>query len=751
MTFNNKPDKFFISNGNMNVLLALIREQRQALLSLNRYTPDNHTLQLLKDDAIRISKISLINKGYNSLTKSLKAELNKEFQEYMAATNAISAAYLVHNQESKKFIDDILAERFASRDTVTQIFSKSETLSQGYVKSTTVDDKEYDIPRTEQIPTDYGHSRTFNVGSGSEIAVSVPAFPEFGMPYDNHMSEISERMSSKEDFNSNSGETIYKGWVAKTKDGKTIADPIRTFTKTTPFSDKISKQIKAEFGTGSKVQPAGTVKFFIEKLHGRFADGSTHKKGELVNQYEVIKDQNFSNRMVFASYIDNISESFSSNWNNYNFIGRGENVPIFQGTNRSLTLSFSIIADYSLDLMVAMEQVYAKLGFQEINEGKIEELIKDRANWGMGYVGLPSVLDGKPYGGNIPGMYSDTTESLWHKLTFLAQCVYPYYRQDGKMKEQPIIRLRIADYLDVTGYITGYSVSNEDCDNMFDLNPSAIGAIPMSAKINLNFTVIHDNEPSENFDGFYHRKEFDNGSADPNTGKGLSNNSRSITADGYGAQSSKQEKLSERSLLANMKESSQQFYKELIGFQSNLSDVKKIGIIASDETRKIKTEKAMNSFVRLSDIADEIGLKYGISPQTQTPGLGNKISNTFSSIFNRDALLGIKSSVQNFVIDEGLDILTGQQTVDGALSNGKLKAGIGVRGLGNRVFSGVLGDVLGTSELNRVGLNNLNSDQVVQAAKDAGAYVKKGKLEPKTIADIINNNRDAIDSSINNI
>lgn len=746
MPFTNNPDKFFIADGNINVLLELIRQQRQALLSLNRYTPENNSLQLLKDDIIRISKISLINKGYNSLSKSLKKGLDKNLEKFMANTNAISEAYILTNKDSKKFIDDFLAEKLKNQDSIPDIFGKTTNLVDTYVKNVTIGDSEYDIPKIPQNTVEYGYSNSYAVGTGDKISVSTPTFPEFGNPYNNHMDDISDRMSSKEDFASSNGEKIYKGWIAQTKDGNIISDPIKTFTKKTPFSSQISQILKAEFGNSKKMQPPGTVKFFIEKLHGRYSNGMGHKKGELISQSEVIADGNdFSNRMVFSAYIDDFSESFSSDWGSYNFIGRGENVPIFKSTTRTLTLNFNIVADYSLDLMMAMEKVYEKLGFKEINEGKIEEIIKDRANWGMGYVGLPTVSgDNKLSGGHIPGMYSDTTESLWHKLTFLAQCVYPYYRQDGKMKEQPIVRLRLADFYDVTGYISSYSVNTNDMDNIIDLNPSAIGNIPMGAKITMSFTIIHDHEPSENSLNFYHRKEYDMGTADADTGKGLAKNNQSIISETYNSKSDLQEKLADKVNVSALTDDKQAFYKNLVGFSSALNDVKKIGINAPAEIIKKKNEKAMRSFVRISEIADELGIRYGLSAQSEKPSTGNKIKNTFSSIFNRDKLLGIKASVENFAIDEGLDILSGQQTFDGAFSNAKIKGKENIRKTGDKVFSGVLGDILGTSELNRLGLNNLNRDSISLAVSEATSNINKIKMEPKTIGDIINNNKNLI-------
>lgn len=285
-------------------------------------------------------------------------------------------------------------------------------------------------------------------------------------------------------------------------------------------------------------------------------------------------------------------------------------------------MNFSIIADYSIDLMAAMEQVYAQLGFKDINDDKLKQVLEGRQNWGLGYVGLPTIVNGNRYGGHIPGLYSDTTESLWHKVTFLNQCLYPYYRSDGKMKEQPIIRLRIADFYDVVGYIDGLNFNLSDFDNMIDLNPSAIGNIPFAVKVTLNLTVIHTSEPSSNYFGFFHRKEFDNGTADPITGAYLSKDGRGITAQGV----TKNSPLSFNSKERNERSTdSPKYLQERDGFRNDLelfrgsfSDFKGIGTIVPDAVRKNKFLRAMMAYVRISEVADMLGGYYGISGNSRS-------------------------------------------------------------------------------------------------------------------------------------
>ena len=48
--------------------------------------------------------------------------------------------------------------------------------------------------------------------------------------------------------------------------------------------------------------------------------------------------------MKFRAFIDNMSDSFSSKWNNINYMGVGETLKKYQGFDRGLTLGFTVAA-----------------------------------------------------------------------------------------------------------------------------------------------------------------------------------------------------------------------------------------------------------------------------------------------------------------------------------------------------------------------------------------------------------------------
>lgn len=144
---------------------------------------------------------------------------------------------------------------------------------------------------------------------------------------------------------------------------------------------------------------------------------------------------------------------------------------------------------------------------QQIAENQLKAYVEQFTNWGSGSNNISDFLRTGNFG-FTPSSTTSTPEMLWNRLTFLAQCCYPYYRQDGKMKEAPIIKLRIGDFFDVIGAITSLNIS--DAEFGWDLNYSTeIGVIPMGAKVTINIDIIHNHTPSSTYTRFYYRKDYD--------------------------------------------------------------------------------------------------------------------------------------------------------------------------------------------------------------------------------------------------
>ena len=445
----------------------------------------------------------------------------------------------------------------------------------------------------------------------------------------------------------------FKGWGILNKNSrKWELDPINSFSQKTPFSDYIKRIQNIDYKNKGK-QPPGTVKFFIEKLHGVQDDKITSNKLNPIKSN--LSADGFDNRCVFSAYIDSYSETYTPSFDTYNFIGRGEGFPIYKSTTRSLNITFNIIADYSLDILAGMAALYSQLGYDNSYEGQLEAIINTKQDWGLGYIGLPGYAEGENQGivgSHVPGKYSDTTDSLWEKTTFLAQCCYAYYRPDGKMKEQPMIRLRLGDYYDNVGYIESLTMDSNEFENILDLNPTSIGNIPLGIKVSISMKVLHNDEPSSNFTQFYHRREFDDGTETP----------QSIVGRRNGTIKNGLKKQSPLRFDGNMKKSgitetptilsngdANKLNDNLQNFTSKFADIKNMGLDIDSLSRKIALENAMKSYVKVSDMADQLSNSYGyklikpkgIAGDITSFAINNKNSNNNNDINSNPSQIDI--------------------------------------------------------------------------------------------------------------
>lgn len=63
--------------------------------------------------------------------------------------------------------------------------------------------------------------------------------------------------------------------------------------------------------------------------------------------------------MVFRAYLTNIKRSFTSKWNPYNYVGRGESFYLYDGFTETVSLSFIVAASSRLE----MKPLYQKLNY----------------------------------------------------------------------------------------------------------------------------------------------------------------------------------------------------------------------------------------------------------------------------------------------------------------------------------------------------------------------------------------------------
>lgn len=332
-------------------------------------------------------------------------------------------------------------------------------------------------------------------------------------------------------------EIIYKSWAP--------SNSSYTGTPDEPISTKVNEMLKRT--------PPGSYKFFIEKLQGRGSNGP-FKKGQVKKG---LTAADLPNRMVFPAYIAECNDSYDVQWSEYKFIGRGEPVSIYQQTVRTITISFWVLSDFSSGLLVnAAKELedeqklqggggLSQLGFGGISPStdlsssvnlpkkvslddltslgqnitakieqdldardQVNDLLKNgQPDWGVGAYPLFSQTT-KGRTGAVPNQFTGTPELLYERSTFLAQCNYGWYRRDGKLKEQPFIRIRVADYFDLVCRVNSTQVTMDEFE--VDLNPSVIGNIPMGFKCTMQLQVVHEDEPSSEYRKFYHRVDRDN-------------------------------------------------------------------------------------------------------------------------------------------------------------------------------------------------------------------------------------------------
>ena len=610
MPFPNTPvitnDTFFQDN-DYNNFLTWMDTIRTGLLALNAYNPQSSftatslSVPTILAYALEILSIAGAIKDYSTTTLVQQNNYISKIQQ-TAASSILADNTIRNNRVENEIKNRNKASDNANNPVPEDKRENSNPYSSGYTRSYQDTDE-----------------------NGNPVVKTAP-FPQVGQEYNNHMTDITGRLINLDtyevftgykpkDNSNNSPEYDFKSWaVVKGKNkGNWLADPQRTFTQARPFSDYINDIVKK---TNATPFP-GAYKFFIEKLHGRYSDGSPYKMNPIKSQKDVSGNglQNLTNRMVFYAYIENYADNYNASFSDYNFIGRAEQVPAYKSTKRDITLEFILLTDYNAELMVAMEQLNNVVS-NSTEDNILSNLIKNtNIDWGLGILTPPSYTsNGSPIG-NVPGVYSDTPEGLWQKMTFLSQCMYPYYRDDGKMKDQPIVRMRIADFYDVVVYISSLQMSMNAFDGpMVDMNPSSIGNMPFGVRVTMNGTILHNHEPSSTYYGFYNRREFDTGALDPATGVNIDLHLNKIQL-GASKNSPTQffnNAINDKTLdISKVDLSSLQ--KNINSFSLNFSNLKSVGTTLLTAYMKGKTKASIEAFRAVSEIANYLQIVNGVS------------------------------------------------------------------------------------------------------------------------------------------
>jgi len=107
---------------------------------------------------------------------------------------------------------------------------------------------------------------------------------------------------------------------------------------------------------------AGDIYSDTVATHNKYNPGNTHAGNDLAKfSIGVVQnnDTGLSNFMHFRAFIDSFSDSYSSNWGSYNYVGRGDKFYNYEGFERTINLSFTVYAQSKAELI----PMYKKLNY----------------------------------------------------------------------------------------------------------------------------------------------------------------------------------------------------------------------------------------------------------------------------------------------------------------------------------------------------------------------------------------------------
>ena len=508
-----------------------LKVQTRALLfigleDVHKVVSDKKTDKYYKDPSALHTVAKASQEGVQA-QQAAADKLGSDNLKYYSSLDALSAKTADNAQLSEA--DPIPTESVTNPDFTNQgqvpSVSVPDSITQLYDQNTTDGDK----------ARKYFEDHDKNNFKNTALPATASIFPTPGEDVQGHdgIGEIAGS-SLTYDIGGTPNEPARKQYKSWARVPKGVIN--QTATPLSPLTERIAEMLDQQ----RKSLP-GSYRFFIEKLHGKSLDGNFYKKNVIKSG---LTARDLPNRMVFPAYVSKFNDSYDLGWDQYNFIGRGEPSYIYKETTRSLTIEFNIVSDFSSTLLVnAIQSATAAKGKQSNKPGnnntnknnthnpnqQVVQNLKDQdpissqdvsldeeerlkafqstfIDWGDGSTPNPSILRGQ-LNGFVGGQTTGTPEMLYERMTFLAQCCYGWYRKDGKLKEQPFVRIRLGDFFDVVAKVNSLNMTEDEFG--LDLNPSTVGAIPSIVTVSMNLTIIHEDEPTSEYRRFYHRRDYD--------------------------------------------------------------------------------------------------------------------------------------------------------------------------------------------------------------------------------------------------
>lgn len=197
---------------------------------------------------------------------------------------------------------------------------------------------------------------------------------------------------------------------------------------------------------------------------------------------------------IFPAYIKDINEQFNATWSQRSYIGRSEDVYIYNNASRSFNLDFTLFATNN-DLPLT----------RNVPDSTTGPVIDLGAN------GLPIPVSKLI---TVPGLLDSSAAALmdnnisktdlWRKIEFLESVCYPSYDEDGRFAKSPFCILDLgALYENQLMIVQSVNISYDPL--VWDLNDKYY--TPMFVNITLGCVFIHPSSPGNQSDGSFGWKD----------------------------------------------------------------------------------------------------------------------------------------------------------------------------------------------------------------------------------------------------
>jgi len=212
-------------------------------------------------------------------------------------------------------------------------------------------------------------------------------------------------------------------------------------------------------------------------------------------------------RESFIPYINSFNEQYTANWDGRGYIGRSEDVYMYQSTSRGFNLDFTMVAmsNYErrriIDLEKGSDADSGRYGYKLPIDQLDPELTNALGALTFGFAGPPgaaAAVSSDIARQDVLEQPSMTKEEMWRKLKFLESCLYPSYDTDDRYARTPFLRIDFGHlWRNQLMIITSLNITYTPL--VWTIGDAEI--LPMFANVVMGGTLIHDSSPGTLADG----------------------------------------------------------------------------------------------------------------------------------------------------------------------------------------------------------------------------------------------------------